>query len=251
MTDILVYQDYIQNNGVLFRRLGEIYGANRVGYCDADDILNGCLNAPAPKLFIMPGGADLFYCEKLNGAGNQAIRAYVETGGTYLGICAGAYYACRRIEWATRDKAEAICGERELGFFPGTAIGPLYDFLEDSSIDKCWHNIATLHTAAGQNITCMYQAGPVFVPDADATGYKPLATYQLPSNPLAAVHIKIGQGQAILSSCHPEYTPDNYSKRIYHTMNPSHAWMENVANSYRHNPSSATLWDALLSGITL
>ena len=33
--------------------------------------------------FIMPGGADLPYCKKLNGAGNVQIIEYVEAGGTY------------------------------------------------------------------------------------------------------------------------------------------------------------------------
>jgi biotin--protein ligase len=42
------------------------------------------------KLLVIPGGADIPYTEALNGAGNNKIRQYVESGGSYLGICAGA-----------------------------------------------------------------------------------------------------------------------------------------------------------------
>lgn len=50
-------------------------------------------------LLVMPGGADLPYCRCLNGIGNQVIRRFVQQGGAYLGLCAGAYYACAAIEF--------------------------------------------------------------------------------------------------------------------------------------------------------
>ena len=50
-------------------------------------------------LFIMPGGRDRLYHAALLGAGNLKIRSFVERGGTYLGLCAGAYYGCRSIEF--------------------------------------------------------------------------------------------------------------------------------------------------------
>ncbi|GIL70073.1 hypothetical protein Vretifemale_911 [Volvox reticuliferus] len=76
-------------------------------------------------LFVMPGGADLPYCKHLNGHGNSLLRGYVAGGGSYLGICAGAYYACRRVEFDPGGSLEVV-GDRELGFFPGTARGPAY-----------------------------------------------------------------------------------------------------------------------------
>jgi glutamine amidotransferase-like uncharacterized protein len=60
----------------------------------------------------------------LNGAPNQRIRQFVEAGGTYLGICAGAYYACREIAFHA-GTAGAICGQRELGFVDAVAVGSL------------------------------------------------------------------------------------------------------------------------------
>ena len=83
------------------------------------------LNVHHPRtLFVMPGGADLPFCAALNGAPNQRIRQFVERGGAYLGICAGAYYACRKIAFHAGTEG-AICGPRELGFLDALATtGP-------------------------------------------------------------------------------------------------------------------------------
>ncbi|KAK9808667.1 hypothetical protein WJX72_001584 [[Myrmecia] bisecta] len=76
-------------------------------------------------VLVMPGGADLPYCRHLNGKGNALIRGFVEAGGSYLGLCAGAYYACSSIVFEEGTSLE-VRGERELGFFPGIAKGCVY-----------------------------------------------------------------------------------------------------------------------------
>jgi glutamine amidotransferase-like uncharacterized protein len=239
---IYVYQDYVHNNGALYRRLQETAGARTVMQCDATDILNGCLDPATVCLFIMPGGADLFYCEKLNGAGNKAIRAYVEAGGNYLGICAGAYYACTRIEWAQDATHQAIIGDRELNFFNGTAIGPITSLLEDKDIDASWNNIACLETSTGI-VPAFYNAGPVFVPDKNAT-YETLATYKdIEGTPAALVSMKIGQGRALLTSCHIEYTPALLRAAQYTHRNASAEWTKSVCDRFEAEwTPQADLW---------
>mgnify|MGYP001804254009 CR=1 FL=1 len=74
-------------------------------------------------LLAMPGGADIAYMEKLNGQGNNIIKEYVKNGGSYLGICAGAYYASGEVEF-DKDGPLEVLGKRELAFFPGKTIGP-------------------------------------------------------------------------------------------------------------------------------
>ena len=72
----------------------------------------------------MPGGADLPYCADLNGRGNELIRQFVEEGGgSYLGLCAGGYYGCSRVEFEPDSEKLRVAGDRELGFFPGVALG--------------------------------------------------------------------------------------------------------------------------------
>lgn len=243
MQDILVYQDYVHNNGVLLRRLRETYGADRVGYCDAADILNGRLDQDI-IFFVMPGGADLYYCEKLNGAGNARIRAYVEQGGTYFGICAGAYYACRRIEWAKNEGEHSICGDRELGFFKGTAIGPVYDLIE--SFSGNWNSVVTL-TANGIPYPAFYAGGPVFVPDGDSD-HTILATYNVPNASLALVETSVGKGRALLSACHIEFTPEFLKNAMYHHRNPSPERTFAVADKFSNLWTPETdIWPGIAS----
>lgn len=196
---ILLYQDYIHNNGQLHAALVRVFGHAQVGFCDARDILSGILD-DGVSLFVMPGGADLYYCEKLNGPGNARIRAYVEGGGSYLGICAGAYYACAALNWAAGTDQE-ISGARELGFYNGTATGPVMEFLEGQNINGSWLHAApvTYHDDQG-DITALlaYEAGPVF------TGGDAVILARYEDGGAAIIETKIGQGRVILSSPHIE-----------------------------------------------
>lgn len=239
---VLIYQDYIHNNGPLFTALTRHFGHGAVGYCDDADILAGCLT-PGIRLFVMPGGADLYYCEKLDGAGNALIKSYVEQGGSYLGICAGAYYACAALDWG-KDTGQHIHGPRQLGFYDGISIGPLPDFIEDGDIEKSWKNAAPLYYDDGQirfDTHVLYDGGPVF---ENGTG-KILAAY--PGNRAAIVECAVGNGLAILSSPHIEImTPPLYAHRN---------------NSFRHEQAVSAalaphlemrqeLWSAVLNRLT-
>ena len=78
------------------------------------------------SVLVMPGGRDLPYCEELNGIGNIEIKKFVCSGGSYLGLCAGAYYGCDSIQFSKGNDALEVCGERELKFYNGIGIGPVF-----------------------------------------------------------------------------------------------------------------------------
>lgn len=78
------------------------------------------------SLLIMPGGRDLPYVQKLQGTGNRNISDFVRNGGSYLGICAGAYYGCSLVQFAQGDPILEVVGPRELAFFPGISQGPVF-----------------------------------------------------------------------------------------------------------------------------
>ena len=78
------------------------------------------------SLVVMPGGRDLPYVAKLRGPGNQRIKDFVHSGGSYLGLCAGGYYGASAVEFAKGDSVLEVAGPRELGFFPGVARGPVF-----------------------------------------------------------------------------------------------------------------------------
>ncbi|OWF45858.1 biotin--protein ligase-like [Mizuhopecten yessoensis] len=76
-------------------------------------------------LYVIGGGYDLGFITALGDEGTIKIRDYVRTGGRYLGICAGAYFACDRIEF-DKGGPQQVCGDRILKFFPGVCVGPVH-----------------------------------------------------------------------------------------------------------------------------
>jgi hypothetical protein len=50
---------------------------------------------------------------------------FVNSGGSYLGLCAGAYYACSSVQFEQGSRLQVL-GDRELAFFPGIACGAAY-----------------------------------------------------------------------------------------------------------------------------
>ncbi|WP_435641402.1 BPL-N domain-containing protein [Micavibrio aeruginosavorus] len=247
---ILVYEDYVHNNAQLHRALRDAYGPFAVTTCDAGDLQTGILNKSV-NLFIMPGGADLYNCEKLNGAGNKILRHYVEEGGAYLGLCAGAYYASRDIKWAEGIEGHAIMGPRELNFFLGTAVGPVMDFIEDRDITKSWNHAAQiewLDDMGNMPATVHYNGGPVFVGAEDAPGTKILARYtSLPGSPAAIIECSVGKGHAILCSPHLEHGATTLSRALYNHANPSFNRRWKIIDTLiKGELSRKMVWDSMM-----
>lgn len=173
------------------------------------------------RLFVMPGGADLPYTKKLNGEGNEVIKQFVQNGGAFLGICAGAYYGSSYVEF-DKNGPLAITGKRELGFFPGKTIGPIlapYDYQTQSGT-----RAAVIHTIFPNNTNTrvFYNGGGFFQDAAQSPNTKILGTYDngLP----AIILINHGKGKVLLSGVHFEYTPslldasDSHIQKIIHPL---------------------------------
>ena len=96
-----------------------------IRYTDRKELLDSrwCSSC---QLLVMPGGRDLPYCHALEGVGNHTIKNFVNSGGSYLGICAGAYYGSAYVEFNEHDPKMSVVGSRELAFFPVTAAGPVF-----------------------------------------------------------------------------------------------------------------------------
>lgn len=75
------------------------------------------------QLVVMPGGKDLQFLNALEPEGICKIKEYVNQGGKYLGLCAGAYFACSKLEFELNRPFYEVSGSRPLGFCPGIAIG--------------------------------------------------------------------------------------------------------------------------------
>ncbi len=184
-------------------------------FCTASMIFDGCLENT--KLLIMPGGADLFYCEKLNGDGNQRIRDFVSQGGSYLGTCAGAYYGCSSLDW---NKGE-IDGIRELSLSDAQAIGPVYDWVENKEkiYEGSWIKAVEIETSTGVKLLTQYNGGPVF----SEGDYDIIARYtDIEGKPPAIIVGKFGEGRYILSSPHIEIFGHLTYDRLYKIYNKSY-----------------------------
>lgn len=212
---ILVYVDAGTFDGTsrVLRAIAQqlVPAAYEVRAVIADDLVHDAALFDDAVMFVMPGGADLPFCEALNGAPNQRIRRFVEAGGVYLGICAGAYYACREIAFHAGTDG-AICGARELRFVDAIAVGSLPPLTGGVAYDATPTSAAAAEirttdrlTAAPVTLYAHYHGGCRF-DFGDATGgAQILAVYAgLPGAPPAIVSSSVGKGRAILTGVHLE-----------------------------------------------
>ncbi len=168
----------------------------------ADQIIAGDLDSA--QLLIMPGGADRPYIKKLGAEGCRQIRRFVSSGGTYLGICAGAYFAASKIEWNTGAPG-SICAERDLKFFSGKAIGPLTGPGSYQADSEMGARVLRLHSPDGASFASYYNGGCWFEPNGES--YEPIAFFTDYKNRLAVVKGAVGKGRVVLSGVHPEFSP--------------------------------------------
>jgi biotin--protein ligase len=160
--------------------------------------------------FVMPGGRDIPYEQSLNPVGICKIREYVQQGGAYLGICAGAYFASKKIEFALGSEIE-VNQERSLKFYDGIASGPV---LADYEYHSQKGARAAKIGCEGMSVMVYFNGGCTFLdaqklPNLDVLGYYVLEDQaELP----AIVHIKQGTGCAILSGVHFEFEPSTMDK---------------------------------------
>lgn len=171
-------------------------------------------------LLVFPGGADLGYCRTLNGEGNRRIRNYVNSGGSYLGFCAGGYYGSARCEFEVDDPKMGVVGSRELEFFPGVCRGLAFaGFVYDSEKGARAADVKINFDAFGgpkedveESFKSYYNGGGVFV-DAEKSkerGVEILASYtedlhvDSGAEKAAIVYRKVGEGHAVMTGPHPE-----------------------------------------------
>jgi biotin--protein ligase len=193
-------------------------------------------------LFVLPGGRDLPYVEKLSenhaaqgvasssqrsaARADEKIRQFVkQVGGSFVGICAGAYYASSSCEFELGDPVMQVAGPRDaLKFFPGTCRGTTYPgFVYESDQGARLVDIAM----AEDSWTVYYNGGGAFI-DADRFTHngavQVLGRYMDESSAnfagtdnsersikpgyagqAAVVRCSIGKGNVILYGVHPEF----------------------------------------------
>ena len=176
-------------------------------------------------LFILPGGRDLPYVSDLQGRALQNIREFIKSGGSYLGLCAGAYFSSESVSFEAGTSYE-VTGPRELKLFRGIAEGSVYPgFNYKSKIGVVSAPIISCGRMA-QVFTesfAYFNGGCHFICSDSYREYETLAEYKDFPNRKAIVQVEIGKGKVVLSGVHPEYDvkyleQGSYSKQTWDTM---------------------------------
>jgi glutamine amidotransferase-like uncharacterized protein len=157
-------------------------------------------------LLIIPGGYAADYIDDLGYSGITQIRSFVEGGGAFFGICAGAYLACDKIVW------EGSLIDYPLNLFDGTGTGAIDAIAEWPNYDMCVIDLNKSNTIIDlsdepDNHTVMYYGGPYFT-ISDSSGVNVLARYQINNYP-AMIAFEHEEGRVFLSGPHPEWEEDS------------------------------------------
>ena len=149
------------------------------------------------KAIVMPGGWSVFQRAAAGKEGLDAIRCFVEKGGTYLGVCAGAYLAAKDVRW-------------QGGTYPYPLI--LFDGIAEGSLPEvaAWPKAGDVRvkvTAAGRRRGIAtagegvfhYKGGPRFV---GGTAVEVLAQYA--DGTAAIIARPFGKGEVVLNGVHFE-----------------------------------------------
>ena len=204
--------------------------------------------------FLMPGGADLPYCKKLNGLGNKQIKEYVESGGIYIGFCAGAYYGARYCDFHRGDheRGYEVLGERELSFFSGSAVGPtLAPYTYGSENGARIADIEWVHDVSLCNRSSVYFNGGCHFPDIQHyDNITVLARYNNKNAKgfPAIIECRVKKGKAILSGVHPEDSVENL-QRMYDTTSDNYQTLTKRIIPKLMNRSHVYLFRLIMSRI--
>ncbi|TIB34360.1 hypothetical protein E3P86_02819 [Wallemia ichthyophaga] len=169
---------------------------------------------------VIPGGRDLPYLHSLRGTLIARLKRYIFNGGRYLGVCAGAYFACKRVEFAVGDESLAIVGDRPLNLIDALAVGPaLPNFqynsergahLAEVEVEASTHKHTHTRTQAHDKLLlylnggCAFDIGSTSTQDTD-TDTSILATYSH-NGSVAALQRRYGNGRVVVTGVHPEFS---------------------------------------------
>ena len=209
-SDILVYNGQgvnSQSTSQIVEQFGAILDGVHFKIVDGRYLLT---QAWEKTTWALIGGAGVCqkWDEELGTEGITRIRQFVLKRGNYIGFCAGAYYACRKVEFGQSGQPK-IVRERDLAFFNGTTKGPLFPTKDYSSLESARAIPVTLEKE-GTSGKLYYQGGGHFLIRKSTSRVKILARSPTQitgetGNITVAVLCRVGKGKAILSCYNPQF----------------------------------------------
>jgi putative intracellular protease/amidase len=158
-------------------------------------------------ILIFSGGSGSAQSKAIGEAGRKNVRAFVERGGGYLGICAGAYLACAGFDWG-------------LGILNAKTVSPKWRRGGGMVRAELTDSGRELLGPVKAPFTIRYNNGPIIQPlgRADLPPYQVVALFRtelakndtpvgVMLNSPAAAYAPFGQGRVLTLSPHSEDTP--------------------------------------------
>ncbi len=178
------------------------------------------------KVILIPGGWAPWYNYWISKAGKERIRNFIQKGGGYFGICAGAYFACDRIvsfgvlydDNCSYNAYGELTGY-DLDLFPGIGTGPINEIANWPDYKMTTINFQTENTVLKgykqipYTEDMLYYGGPYFTSDTGSQ-VEILGTYNYNGQP-AIVAFNYGSGKVVLSGPHPEIGGPNWDLAKY------------------------------------
>ncbi|THD23178.1 Biotin-protein ligase [Fasciola hepatica] len=195
-------------------------------------------------LLCFGGGYDLGYLSSLRSEGCAVVRNYISSGGRYLGLCAGAYFASKRCVFDEHGPNEVV-GDRPIGLFFGDAVGPYAPGFQYSS-EEGSHAVPVVRCTSEMmysdipNALCYINGGCAFR-STDWTHADVLYCYGNSNDP-AIIASRLGGGIGVLSGVHLEYNPDDLDQ-----LNAGDHSHEVACELRTDDEKRLQLWHAVLS----
>lgn len=159
------------------------------------------------ELLVMPGGSSNQQMQSMGEEGVKALQKFVQSGGAYVGICAGFHIALNRPE-----RAQLV---------PYTYNQKAVGFRGKVQIDLSGEGAKLLDVKPGKRFV-QYSRGPIAKETAWPKGTcRTYARYTSSVGPLGRAGVSFfnapaliagtyGKGRIVASSFHPEYMPETY-----------------------------------------
>ncbi len=239
VADFALYDPNYENDGVweeevvALQAMFYTYGWS-YKIIDHLDIHNGELGRGSDKNYkalIMPGGWALNREIVITSTGEDNIRNFINSGGNYVGFCAGSFYAANITDWAQTASGENGNYNIEsdyqeydynLNLFDGFAKGP-FGWTPWQDGDTASYQIANINNSNNvmsliempDTTSFFYYGGPFFSnistqpPNYEiwATAVAPegiLPNAKIGENQPTIIRYTFGSGNVILFSYHPE-----------------------------------------------
>lgn len=166
--------------------------------------LNNSNNYEDAYAICFPGGYAYNYKIALTFKTINNIRDYVANGGSYIGVCAGAFFASSDVVW------EGEYYPYSLSLFKGKAIGSIYEIAP-------WDNYKMTNISINKDndilrnppvdLKVLYYGGPYF--QSDETDFDTIATWDEFHNFPSIINFNYVQGKVLLIGPHLEIEEDD------------------------------------------